>query len=121
MIEFTINSKPNLTFRTKDINGLELLALRSCIDFDNLNKTVKLYGYILEHVEVKAGDVWMTVKDGETYLPIGIDKELDSLEELINFFMKEFILKTFQKSNESTMKQVDSLEEQNETPITMGN
>lgn len=106
-IEFTIKSKPNLKFRNSTLKATELLALQTQISFDNINQTETLFNYILEHVEVEIAGTWCKLKEKnrEIYYPIGIENEIQALNEIIIYFLNDILKPIFTKSNESSQKQ----------------
>jgi len=100
--EFKIESKPELDFRIGEISPVELLAISSQVDLDNLQKTETLFTFALEHTEVKQGNSWFPVKtkDREVYCPIEFKEDFAALNEVLTYFIKEVIVKTFLKSSE---------------------
>lgn len=100
-MEFTIKSYENL-FRIKKMNAIEVLALRSQIDFENFDKAFDAYMTILEKLEVKVADSWVPVKEKgkNIYFPMGIEDNLPAIEELLNTFTYKYYLPLFKKSAE---------------------
>ena len=98
---FEIKSYPN-KFRVKKINALELMALRTQIDFSNIEQNIKTYSYILEHLEVEISRVWSPVKEvgKDVFLPMGLEDNVDAMNELITWFLLNVIKKAFMKSEE---------------------
>lgn len=101
-MEFTIKSREGL-FRTKKMNAIEMLALQTQIDFDNMKTTMSLYNDILERLEYKSGEIWLPVKepDKDIYYPAGIEDDVLAIQDLISTFMNNFFKPAFQNSNES--------------------
>lgn len=99
-IEFKLTNR-NEVYRIKKMNAIETLALKSQISFDTYDQVAKLYSIILEHIEVKCGDLWLTVKDKDVYYPTGIEEDVESIEELVSQFIQLFLKPVFQRSNES--------------------
>lgn len=101
-MEFKIKSREG-QFRVKKMNAIELLALQTQIDFDNMDTTMSLYNDILERIEYKSGESWLPVKepDHNIYYPAGIEDDVHAIQELISTFMEDFFKPTFQNSNES--------------------
>jgi len=95
MENFVINEHE---YRIKKMNAIEMLALRSQIAFDNFEDTMNFYNLLLEKVEVKCGDKWLQVKDGENYYPAGIEEDVDTVDELIGKAV-EYLKSVFRKSN----------------------
>ena len=95
MENFVINEHE---YRIKKMNAIEMLALRSQIAFDNFEDTMNFYNLLLEKVEVKCGDKWLQVKDGENYYPAGIEEDIDTVDELIGKAV-EYLKSVFRKSN----------------------
>lgn len=100
-MEFTIESYEN-SFRIKKMNAIEVLALRSQIDFENFDKAFDAYVTILEKLEVKIADSWVPVKEKgrEVYFPMGIENNLKAIQELLNYFTYKYFLPLFKKSAE---------------------
>ena len=101
--EFQIESRKE-TFRVAKISPVDLLAISTQIDFENLKMTKSLIQFCLENLEVKMGETWMPVKskDKEIYWPKDIVNDLISLQQLFMYMMENVIAKTFMKSSEST-------------------
>ena len=95
MENFVINEHE---YRIKKMNAIEMLALRSQIAFDNFEDTMNFYNLLLEKIEVKCGDKWLQVKDGENYYPAGIEEDVDTVDELIGKAV-EYLKSVFRKSN----------------------
>ena len=95
MENFVINEHE---YRIKKMNAIEMLALRSQIAFDNFEDTMNFYNLLLEKVEVKCGDKWLQVKDGENYYHAGIEEDVDTVDELIGKAV-EYLKSVFRKSN----------------------
>lgn len=102
MAEFTIESRPELTFRTKKISPVDLLALTTTIDFENFTKTKELYNFALEHIEVKDTDnKWSSAKiEGREVYNLLIEDDVMAMNELITYFLNEVVGKAFMKSSE---------------------
>lgn len=102
MNEFQIKSM-NQVFRIKKMNAIEVLALRTQLDTENIEAATKLYMTILERIEVKVGEQWLPVRDGKfnIYTPAGIEENIEALDELIHYFMHEYLYPIFTKSDES--------------------
>ena len=81
-------------YRIKEMNAIEVLALKSQIDFSTMASTIKCYSTILERIEVKVKDQWLPVKNGEVYLPDGLEKDSKLMEKLISYFL-EYLKKVF--------------------------
>ena len=95
-------------FRIKKMNAIELFALRTQIDFKNYDFALETFELILEKIEVNCGDSWLPVreagKNGAIYFPVGIENNIDAIDELSSEFMKRFRA-VFQKSNASNESQ----------------
>ena len=100
MKEFKIKEKPEMEFRFKDISPVKLMSLQLCIDFDDFDKTSKLFSFILENTQSNIAGTWTDVKmkDREVYLPQGIDKEVNALMEICTTFLNEVIKPVFTRS-----------------------
>lgn len=92
-------------FRIKKMNAIELLALRTTLDFDNIEKLQESYNNMLERVEVNIkDDKWIQVKQGNDYYPAGIEDDLETIEFIVKEFLG-YIKSVFLKSNESKKAQ----------------
>lgn len=97
---FTIDGY-NYEFRVKEINAIRTLAYKTrFVDVNDVDEATKFFDEVLEAIEVKAGDNWITCNDNGIYYPAGLDKDSYLTESLVNYFMKEFIKPVFPKSNE---------------------
>lgn len=103
MNNITINKN---NYRVKKMNAIELMALRSQIDFDNYNSVVKMYETLLEKIEVEVNEKWLPVKTIGTniYVPQGLEDDVEVVEQLINFILT-YIKSVFMKSNASKKEQ----------------
>lgn len=101
-MEFQIKSR-NEVFRIKQMNAIETLALNTQISFQNMQKTTALFNIVLERIEVKCGNDWLPVKekDQDVFYPSGIENDLNAIDELITYFMNDYLKPIFMKSNES--------------------
>ena len=101
-VEFKIESRPELEFRTARISPVELLAITTQMDLDKFVQTKALFEFTLEHIEVKVGEKWFPVKipGQEVYMPTDIEDDLVSLNEILAWFLNEVVAKTFMKSSE---------------------
>lgn len=100
-MEFNIKSRKE-TFRIKKISPTKLLALRMATDLNDIDSADHFYSFILENIEVKIKESWSSVKEGENYFPFDLEEDLNALEELTDYFTKQYLRKVFTKSNEST-------------------
>lgn len=100
MKEFTIKSKPEFQYRFRDISPVKMLAMQTSIDFDNMDKMEKLYGFILENTEVNIAGTWTQVKEKnrDVYYPIGFEKEVNAMFEICMTFLNEVLKPVFMKS-----------------------
>lgn len=85
MKEFKIK---DYTFRIKEMNAIEALAFKTQINFDSFNNALELYNLVLERIEVKCGEKWLPVKDGNIYYPNEIEKDIKSINEILNNFLE---------------------------------
>ena len=99
-MEFNVASKPELTFRFKKISPVKLLAMQSIVDFNDFEKSEKLYSFILENTEVNVSGTWLNVKEKgrDVYFPQGIESEMQVLMDIAVQFVKDVITPVFQKS-----------------------
>ena len=98
--EFKIDGY-DFVFRIARMNAIEVLALRTQLNFKSVETATKLFETYLEHIEVKLGDQWLKVKDGNDYYPSGIEEDYDAIKKLVDYFSNNFLIPVFQKSNES--------------------
>lgn len=91
-------------FRVKELNAIEVLAFRTQLDFENVEAAQKFFNEVLRRIEVKAGENWIACEENGIYYPAGLDKDTYLTQELISYFMKNFIKPVFPKSNESKDK-----------------
>lgn len=106
-MEFRIESIPGVEFRIKKMNALETLAMQNIMNFSTMENTMKTYSTILQYVEVKVGEKWIDVfnkKTGEM-LPVSLNEDVKQVNDLITFFLKEYLIPVFQKSNKSKAEQ----------------
>lgn len=105
LTEFKIKSR-NETFRVANIKPVELLAISTQINLENLTMTNNLYNFCFENLEVKMGEAWVPVKTKgkEVWWPKDIVNDFESLNDLFAWMMDNVIMKVFQKSSESTSK-----------------
>lgn len=97
---FRMNGKTN-EFRIKKISPTTLLALQVTLDFDDLAKTQNLMNFILENIEVNINGSWVQFKEKgrDVYYPIGIEKDLSFLTELVTKFLNEYLKPLFMRSS----------------------
>lgn len=76
------------TYRVKQMNAIEVLAIRSQYDFDTYESTYKLFNTALERMEVKCGDKWLPVKEKgkNVYYPANVENDMETIESLISKF-----------------------------------
>ena len=93
-------------YRLKKMNAIELLALRSQIDFSNYDTVKNLYNIILEKLEVNANDKWLPVKQTgrEIYFPNGIENDFEVINDLLNYAL-DYFKEVFIKSSVSKKEQ----------------
>ena len=97
-MEFQIK---NFKYRTKKMNAIELLALRSIINFGSVEQVTKCYNSLLERVEVQVkDDKWLQVKQGDAYFPADVENDFETIEALVAN-MLEYVRSVFQKSDAS--------------------
>lgn len=88
------------TFRIKTMNAIELLALQDQIEFDSYESSIQTYNTMLEHVEVKIKDQWLTVKQKENFYPVDIENNLQAIKDIITHVVN-YLKEVFRKSNAS--------------------
>lgn len=101
--EFSIESRPNQRFRVAKISPVDLMAITQTIDFDRFESNQTLIRFCLENAEVLVGEKWLPVKTKgrEVYQPLGIEGDLNALNEIFLWMIENVIAKTFTKSSES--------------------
>lgn len=101
-IEFTISNRNEL-FRIGKVTPIELLSISAVLDLEKLNQVTEFITFALEHTEVKVAEAWLPVKvkGKEIYMPLGIENDILSLNEIVAFVLKEVVEKAFMKSSES--------------------
>lgn len=106
MNEFTIDSL-EYNFRIKKLNAIEALALRSQIDFSSTSSVEALYYQILEKIEVHVANQWLPVKEAgkNIFYPADIENDIVAVQELIKYFINEYLMPLFMKSSASTPTQ----------------
>lgn len=89
-------------YRVKKMNAIEALALKSATDLNTVDNSMTFFNNALERLEVKVADVWLPVKEKnkQSYMPNGIDNDIEGIQKLIEFFMNEFMKPFFKKSDE---------------------
>lgn len=100
MNEFTIDALPNYQFRVGKISPIEYLTINTFVDFNNFEKTQKLFTFILEHIEVKIGETWTKVKEGNVYMPLQLETNMKAIEQLNFYFLNEILIPLFTESKE---------------------
>lgn len=100
--EFKIKSRPDLKLRVGKISALDMLALNTHVDFNDMSIMKDVYEFILTHVEVELAGVWVTVKEKgkEIYMPENIESDLVALQEIVMYFLVNVLKPLFVKSKE---------------------
>lgn len=105
---FTIDGY-NYEFRVKEMNAIEILALRTQLDFENVEDAQKFFNQALRRIEVKAGENWVPCfemidvdKNIGVYYPEELGKNPELTQSVIGYFMKNYIYPVFPKSSESS-------------------
>lgn len=78
----------NYEFRIKKMNAIEVLALQTVFDVDDYSKVLACFETMLEKIEVKIGEQWVTVKDGNNYYPADVENNVEIIKELVSYFMR---------------------------------
>ena len=78
----------NNEFRIKKMNAIEVLALQTVFDVDDYSKVLACFETMLEKIEVKIGEQWVTVKDGNNYYPADVENNIEIIKELVAYFMR---------------------------------
>ena len=101
MKEFNIKSRKE-NFRIKDMAPTKLLAFRYVVDFKDMDATEKMFDFVFENVEVLINDKWMPLKEKNlnVYYPADIQTDLVSLNEIVTYFINDYVKPVFMKSNE---------------------
>lgn len=98
---FAIKNYP-YQFRIGKLNALDILAFRTQINFDNIDSAKNVFSNILENIEVQIGEKWLPckVKDQAIFYPAEIEDNVDLLNEVVGYFLNDFLKPVFRKSNE---------------------
>ena len=90
------------TFRIAKMNAIEVLALRTQINFNTYETSMKLFSTILENIEVCIDGQWFKVKmkDKNVYMPLFVENDVILVDKLIGYFTDNFLKEVFQKSSE---------------------
>lgn len=96
MESFVVDGK---TYRIKQMNAVELLAMRASIDFSSVEAISKSYYAILERMEVEVKGSWLQVKQGNDYYPADLENNVGVVEQLISKFVG-YLSDVFTKSGE---------------------
>lgn len=104
--EFQIKSLKDKKFRVAKISPVDLMAITQTIDFEKYESNRVLISFCLENAEVLIGEKWLPVKvkGKDIYQPMGIEGNLDALNEIFLWMVENVISKSFTKSSESTEK-----------------
>ena len=97
MNEIVVN---NFTYRIKQMNAIELLALRSQLSFDSFDNAKHTYEVLLSYLEVNVKNQWLQVKQGNNYYPHNIENDIDSIQTLIQH-ITNYLKEVFHLSNAS--------------------
>lgn len=99
MEEFKIKEN---TFRVKQMNAIEMLAVKTQFNVDSVDQAIKFITVILERLEVKVKDTWFPCKEKgkEIYYPVGLQDDSETLSELMTEFFRRVIKPVFPKSDE---------------------
>lgn len=98
--EFTIKSLEGYTFRPKVMRAVEINAIMTTTNLEDINSMIKTYDYCLEHLEVNLKGVWTQVKKGNDYWPANLENDAFAVKELVEWFLENVVFKAFQKSSE---------------------
>lgn len=87
------------SYRTTYVSPVEALALAGQLDFDDYTKTVRVFTFAAEHLEVKIADAWLPVKTPgrEVYAPDITPRALDTL---MRWFVETVLMPAFPDSGE---------------------
>ena len=90
-------------FRIKNMKAVEVLAIKSQINFDDEDKAKKCFDTILEKFEVRCSDSWVPVKmkNAEVYFPEAVETDPNLVDKLVDYFIKDYLAPVFQKSSAS--------------------
>ena len=94
-----IQIKENI-FRIKQMNAIEMLAMRTQINFASFDTAKTLYSTLLELVEVQVNDKWLPVKTKgrDIYYPAGIEHDVEAIETILDTVL-EYFKNVFQSSS----------------------
>lgn len=99
--EFNIEEY-DYTFRIAKMNAIEVLAIRTQINFTTYDASIKLFSTILENIEVNIDGQWFKVKTKgkNSYMPLFVENDVILVDKLIAYFTNNFLKEVFQKSSE---------------------
>lgn len=100
-MEFVVESLPDFTFRIKKMNSIEMLALQNQIKFDDMESTEKSFYSVLKFIEVNVNGKWLPCLNGKDIIPVKLEEDVNAMNEVFGYFMKEYFVPVFRKSNES--------------------
>lgn len=100
MNEFNVTGY-DLKFRIANMSGIEILALKSIIKFDDVDKMMVAINEILKRTEVCIDGIWLRCKDKDVdaYYPDGLEQNPIAVNEIVETFLT-YLLSVFQKSIE---------------------
>ena len=100
--EFRIKTRPDYELMIPKVSPVDILALTTQMDFESYEPTKVFYNFALEHTQIKVGEKWFPIKypGREVYMPSEIEDDLASLNEIIEYFLREIIMPAFPKSEE---------------------
>lgn len=96
------NFDSKFDFRFRKISPIDILSLQTQIDLENMEKTKKLFSFILENTEVtNNGDLWVNVKEKKVdeYHPEGMEFNLKAMNEICIKFINDIIKPVFIESS----------------------
>lgn len=99
MEEFKIEGKDEI-FRIKEMNAIEIFSIRAVMDYEDIKGAMNTTTMLLERLEVKCGEKWLPVKNGNNYYPAGIENDYQAIEQLV-LKINAYLKSVFQKSRES--------------------
>lgn len=93
------------TFRFKKMSPIEVLSIANQMELYIGTTETDIYkkylAEVLENTEVKVGDKWLPVKEGNNYLPAYLADDFRSLRQIISVFFDRVIKPIFTESSVS--------------------
>lgn len=100
MAEFEIKSLPNVKFRVKRVNPIDLLAMSMSMDLGDFKSNKTLVSFALENIETQLGDKWFPVSNRGVLTPTALESNLIAMSELTEYFVSNVLFPVFPNASE---------------------